>query len=698
MSLRLVISGLIVHVGVAAAAASTASLETGNGLRLELSAQGRVTSLHVGRTVLPLKGAGGFALADFQDQPKPLNLVPDPGFEEGAEGWRLAKGQSLDTRVFHSGKTSAKLEVPGPEPASSTLEVVVPVKPRTRYRVGIWIRREKVGVCGAYVSERDDRNKLTGKQGQVSGNIPRQDGAWLPVSWEITTEPKTTRLSLRADIYRSTGTLWLDDYSVEEVSEGVFEPVEGRTTVSGNIAAITASLPQRGLELQANLRADTECLRVDGVLKDTTGRDRAVAVRFALPLDLAGRAPSAGWSWYHDAEEREPIEAVALCRNTYKCVSGIGLCSIYPWSAVSGPDAGLSLALPLSQGPRVFVIQHDQPAVGARPPVGAGRRPETSLTFYFGLAKDAGNHPSRAPFSFVIYRHDPAWGMRSAMQCYYRLFPESFRKRPAFEGYLNYANMERYDPATHQLLISSKDRLEDASDFGEGYKYLWHLHGCYDFHQVPSPDRTQPTDGSVFGLLRGMVEAEKTRPRGYTPTAETLQKLVLGPKGEIRYIGDTRYWQAHEGYNHTDKPGWGLNFRVNEDPGVSSFLAEQSRRKAEEYAKTPDRRPWDGAFTADAIEGYMANAHAVDYRREHFATTLVPLTFGRDNLQPAIPNTIWDFVHKAWWPVTEKYQIVTYGNANGYEQFFTMPYVDVPMTEGELGPAASGAGGPVPAR
>ena len=161
---------------------------------------------------------------------------------------------------------------------------------------------------------------------------------------------------------------------------------------------------------------------------------------------------------------------------------------------------------------------------------------------------------------------------------------------------------------------------------------------------------------------------------------------MLGPKGEIRYIGDTRYWQPHEGYNHTDKPGWGLNFRVNEDPGVSSFLADKSRRKAEEYAKTPDRRPWDAAFTADAIEGYMANAHAVDYRREHFATTLVPLTFGRDDLQPAIPNTIWDFHQKAWGPVTEKYQIVTYGNANGYEQFFTMPYVDVPMTEGSWDP------------
>ncbi len=97
-----------------------------------------------------------------------------------------------------------------------------------------------------------------------------------------------------------------------------------------------------------------------------------------------------GWTWFTDAEEREPIEPGRNYRYTYKCVSGIGACSIYPWSALTGAEAGLSLALPLSQGPRVFVTQHNQSA------------PETSVTFFFGLVKDAGNHPSRAPFSFVL--------------------------------------------------------------------------------------------------------------------------------------------------------------------------------------------------------------------------------------------------------------------------------------------------------
>jgi len=649
-------------------------LEIAAGLRLELSDEGRVAQILIGGSALPLRGTGGLAIADFKHQPAAVNLVPNAGFEDGATGWRLAQGQSLDSSVAHFGQTSARLEVAGPETASSNLEVVVPAKPNTRYRVGMWLRRQGVGVCGAYASERDENGRLSGKQSQVGTVIPKQDGVWLPLAWEIVTEPATRRLSLRADIYRSTGTLWLDDYFIEEVSEGVYEPVAGKTQPVADGVALQTALPERGLEVDAVVRRGKDCLRIDGEVRDTTGEDRALGVRFALPLDLAG------WTWHRDAEERESIQAGPVYRHTYKCRTGIGVCSIYPWSAVTGPDAGLSLALPLAQGPRVFLLQHDQ------------NRRETSLTFFLGLAKDAGRHPGRAPFSFVLYAHDPAWGMRSAMETYYRLFPESFVKRPTFEGYLNYANMERFDPANHALVVNSRDALDDASDFGEGYKFLWHLHGCYDFRQVAydDPNPKRPDDEIVFGLLREMATAEASRRRDYTPTAETLKKIVFGPRGEISYIGDTRYWRAHEGYNHTDQPGWGLNFRVNEDPDVSPFLAKVARRKAEEYARTEGRRDWDATFTADAIEGYFANMGGPDYRREHFRTTRVPLAFGYENLQPCLPNTIWDFHHAAWWPITEQYKIATYGNANGYEQFFTMPFVDVPMTEGNWDPKHQG--------
>ncbi|MEN6402134.1 MAG: sugar-binding protein, partial [Armatimonadia bacterium] len=623
---------------------------------------------------------GGFAVADFKHQPDPVNLVPNGDFENGTTGWGLDKYQTLDTTVAHSGKASVRLAVAGPAPAQTTLQVFVPVKPNTRYKVGMWLRREKVGVCGVYSSERGEQGQLTGKQGQVGVWIPKVDGEWLPLSWEITTEPKTTRLSLRGDIYNSAGTLWLDDFFVQEMTDQVYEPVSGKVTSDKGGTKFTGSLPQRGLTVEATLQGDKQCLRVNGVVTDTTGEDRAIGLRFALPLDLTG------WNWWTEPEEKQAIEpGQPSYRYTYNCQSGTGKCSIYPWSALTGPQAGLSLALPLSQGPRVFLLEYQPLSTEAERVATTG----LTVTFFFGLTKDAGSNPSRAPFSFVIYPVEPQWGIRSAMARYYALFPESFVKRPTFEGYLNYAQLETFDPKTHNLIVNRKP-IADASDWGEGYKFLNHVHGCYDYRQIPYDDPKLPSDEKVFSLLNQMIEADKTAKYiPYVPNADTVKKICFGPKGEIEYIGDTKYWRAQEGYNHTDQPGWGLNFRVNEDPGISPFLMERDRAKAEEYSKT-EHLPWDACFTADAIEGYMSNSAALDYRREHFRTTLPPLTFGKANLQPALVNTIWDFLEKAWKPITDQYKVATYGNANGYEQCFTLPYVDVPMTEGSWDPQHPG--------
>jgi len=141
-------------------------------LRLELSDAGRIAGMQIGPTALPLIGAGGFAIADFQDQPPPVNLVPNPGFEDGARGWRLSKGQTLDRQVFHAGAVSARLEVPGPSPGSSTLEVFVPVKPNTRYRVGCGCAASTW--ASAALTPRSARAWQTLRQARPGGRIHTQ--------------------------------------------------------------------------------------------------------------------------------------------------------------------------------------------------------------------------------------------------------------------------------------------------------------------------------------------------------------------------------------------------------------------------------------------------------------------------------------------------------------------------------------------
>ncbi len=651
-----------------AGSAGAATVKTGDGLAVEVDRQGLISGASVEGQAVPVKGAGGFSVSDFTVEREFINIVPNPGFEDGDEGWLLADTQSFDEEVFHSGSRSVRLRIEPPDTGKSNLETRVPVKPSTHYVAALWLRREKVGVCGAYISERDDANKLTGLTTQVGVTIPKEDGVWHRLVWEFTTQPETTMLSLRSDIYNSNGTLWLDDFFVAEAPDREYVPVTGEVSAVDGGVALDAKMEQMGLALQAKLTGDAECVRIEGVLSDTTGEDRAIAVRLSLPIDAEG------WSWYDDAEDHQQVSGDASYRWTYKCKAGSGECSVYPWSALSGPEMGVSLALPLSQGPRVFIMQHDQGT------------PALSLTFFFGLTRDATNNPSRGPFSCVIYRHDPRWGMRSAMERYYRLYPESFVKRPDFEGYLNYARYEEFDPKTHRIGRSGTYRIEDASDYGEGYNFIHHVHGCYDFRMIPSDDPQTPSDQTVWSWLGEMVEKEKEKPRWYVPTDETMKKIAFGPKGQIRYIGDTRYWRAQEGYNHLDQPGWGLNFMVNEDPDISSTCADSTRARIAAYLEAnPRRRAWDACVTADAIEGYFANQRGLNFRREHFATTLVPLTFDKETRHVGMPNIIWDFHKKAWWPITEESKVVVYGNANLYEQMFVLPFVDVPMIEGDWG-------------
>ena len=97
----------------------------------------------------------------------------------------------------------------------------------------------------------------------------------------------------------------------------------------------------------------------------------------------------------------------------------------YPLSALSLPGtAGLSLA-----------IRMDEPATYR-----LAYNPKQRLyyvAFDFGLVPGEtveGRALSAASFRVVLYRHDPAWGFRSALRRYYDLFPDFFLKRARQDG------------------------------------------------------------------------------------------------------------------------------------------------------------------------------------------------------------------------------------------------------------------------
>ena len=171
-----------------------------------------------------------------------------------------------------------------------------------------------------------------------------------------------------------------------------------------------------GLSVEANFNAAKDHLAVEGRVTDTTGRDRAVTLLFALPLDATG------WQWGDDARQSLLIGGSGEFANTTSLRCGAnGKMSLYPLAAVWSKRTGLALALDMDHPAQYRIVYH------------AGTR-QFFIAYDFGLTKDTARFPSSAGFRFVLYRFDPRWSFRAALQKYYDLFPQQFVKRVAREG------------------------------------------------------------------------------------------------------------------------------------------------------------------------------------------------------------------------------------------------------------------------
>ncbi len=203
-------------------------------------------------------------------------------------------------------------------------------------------------------------------------------------------------------------------YVRDVAAEGPFERFDGTLAAEADGSARFEG-EAAGLRATMRLEAGAESVRIEGAVLDTTGRDRAVTVYLALPVDARG------WTWWDDAETPRRIEQTGTYLNpTSYGVGNTGQASRYPLACVSGPERGVAIAAPLDR-PSVCRLAYD-----------AATR-ELYAAFDLALVPET-KQPSAASFALVAYGFDPAWGFRAALQRYYDLFPDLFTKRTTHEG------------------------------------------------------------------------------------------------------------------------------------------------------------------------------------------------------------------------------------------------------------------------
>ena len=445
------------------------------------------------------------------------------------------------------------------------------------------------------------------------------------------------------------------------------------------------SCQELGLSLEANFSLAQDYLAVQGRVIDTTDRDRAVTLLFALPLDATG------WQWGDDARHSRRIEGKGEFANTINLRCGAnGKMSLYPLAAVWNDRVGLALGLDMDHPAQYRFVYH------------AGTR-QFFLAYDFGLAKDTTKFPGSADFRFVIYRFDPLWGFRAALQQYYDVFPQHFTKRVSREGVW--------------LPFTDIAKVPGFEDFGFAFQEGAPNVAFDDQHGISSFVYVEP--------MSHWLAMPRAVPRTYDDALSILKQDLAGARGKDAAAMAAATFSS--GIENADgrfflylvKAPWcdGGVFTLNPDPAIPTtperpFNKAMVMRQAIEAAfKNNEPKPappndllpfpkGEGRGEGDPshqsptpnypqtpgldgvyLDSLEMSAGDLNYRREHFRTVSVPLVFDRNGrpCQLMIFNT-WTFARDIAARIHNQGKLM-FANAVLWQFSFPAPLLDVLGTE-----------------
>jgi hypothetical protein len=348
------------------------------------------------------------------------------------------------------------------------------------------------------------------------------------------------------------------------------------------------------LSTEATRRGGVEL--VDVTLSDTTGRDRAVTLLYAVPVSEKDLL------WLHDPRESRAVEPGREFMNAGRFRAGAnGRLSRYPFAAVADGRRGVALGVDMAR-PAFFRIGYN---------AGSG---ELFLAYDLGFAPE---RPS-ARLRFCRFSFEPEWGFRAALARYYEIFPEAFRCRTPEQGlWMPFARISQ---------------VEGWQDFGFQFKEGNNETAWDDRHGIVTFRYTEP----MTWWMRMPAEIPRTL------EAAEAEAIRLAEKGDARAKALlTSGYHNEEGRfpaRLLDTP-WcnGAVWSMNSMPGVAGEVTDFGNKWNADLRRRlygPERSgDLDGEYV-DSSEGYVTDE--LDFRREHFAAADAPLTFSPQTHKPAV--------------------------------------------------------------
>jgi hypothetical protein len=282
-----------------------------------------------------------------------------------------------------------------------------------------------------------------------------------------------------------------------------------------------------------------------------------------------------------------------------------------------------------------------------------------ALDFTLLPEKRADGRPlSEAPFRFLLYRHDPEWGFRSALQRYYDLFPEFFEKRTKSEGGWYVWGDMKSTPDAKQAGFgfhwgpSGPEAVK--YDAENGFTSLSYIEPEL-VQQSMGDFKDAPSEAESLSRLRKLAEndpdemakAEKLAyAASYAPgkwiaqhsLRDLLQTVSLAALDSVSYGENGKPSLAICQCPWIGDSNWDAMFPCNLDPDIPGGKGWFASRVFIDVALA-DMESRGTSYDGIALDSFggFNNYLRADYRREHFQYSDVPLTFSSTSSKPVLP-------------------------------------------------------------
>jgi hypothetical protein len=438
---------------------------------------------------------------------------------------------------------------------------------------------------------------------------------------------------------------------------------------SGFFAINGTNCDELGLKVQAQFTGATNHIAVEGRLIDMTAKDRAVTLVFALGLNARG------WQWGDDIRHHRTIAGPGeFTRQVSVKCGATGTESLYPIAPIWLGDSGLALALDM-HCPAVFRVGYH-----------AGLK-QLFIAYDFALVQETKKFPSSADFRFVLFHFPGPGGFRAAWDKFTQIFPDQFAVRSKEQGL--------WMPFTDVSTVKSWE------DFGFRYHEGNNAVSWDDAHGILSFRYTEP--------MTWWMPMSKDVPRTLAEALRVRDELAKGPESFRRKMARVSRLAAMQ--DETGEPAllfrntpwangavWSLNpnpwLLLTDGTGNPSAPGEDQTSSAsslnaatvywneavkQQLYGVAAKGQLDGEYL-DSLEGYVTAD--LNFRREHFRFTTVPLTFSTETAQPALFKGLAVFEF-ARWLAEDVHRMGKLMFANGvpYRFPYLCPWLDVLGTE-----------------